>query len=131
MTLQNGYKVVYEVAKDGKRTFYAAKSNVYPNADDLVIASFDDADYRDRVIYEYKGSFYVSEAGHTPAYDENGVPTDERLAAFDQVFLAAGSAAAVAAVEETEPAVVVEDDEPETPVEPEDEEPEELEYEDE
>ena len=38
------------------------------------------------MVYEYKGSFYVTEVGKTPAYDENGVPTDERIEEFDEVF---------------------------------------------
>ena len=87
MNLQNGYKVIYEVAADGKRTFYATKSNVYPNTEDTVLASFNDADYVGKVIYEYKGAFYVS-TGSVPAYDENGVPTDTKIAGFDKVFVA-------------------------------------------
>ena len=85
MNLQNGYKVIYEKAADGKRTFYASKSTAYPNEDDLVIASFNDADYRGKVIYEYKGKFYVS-TGALPAYDENGEPTDTVIEGFDKVF---------------------------------------------
>lgn len=85
MELKNGYKVIYEVAADGKRTFYASKSNVYPTAEDVEIASFNDADYIGKVIYEYKGDFYVS-TGSVPAYDEKGVPTDSKIEGFDQVF---------------------------------------------
>lgn len=85
MDFQNGYKVVYEIAKDGKRTFYAAKSTVYPSDADVELVSFNDADYKGKVIYEYKGNFYVS-TGSIPAYDENGVPTDERIAGFDEVL---------------------------------------------
>ena len=85
MNLQNGYKVIYEKASEGKRTFYASKSNAYPAADDVEIASFNDADYAGKVIYEYKGNFYVS-AGSVPTYDENGVPTDTKIEGFDQVF---------------------------------------------
>jgi hypothetical protein len=85
MELKNGYKVIYEVAADGKRTFYASKSNVYPTAEDVEIASFNDADYVGKVIYEYKGDFYVSN-GSVPAYDKDGVPTDTKIEGFDQVF---------------------------------------------
>jgi hypothetical protein len=85
MNLQNGYKVIYEKAADGKRTFYASKSAIYPNDDDLVVASFNDADYKGKVIYEYKGNFYVS-TGSIPAYDENGVPVDTKIEGFDKVF---------------------------------------------
>lgn len=86
MNYKNGYKVVYEVAADGKRTFYASKSNVYPTADDVVLASFNDADYAGKVIYEYKGEFYVS-TGSIPAYDENGIPTDTKIEGLDKVFV--------------------------------------------
>ena len=85
MNLQNGYKVIYEKAADGKRTFYASKSAIYPNDDDLVVASFNDADYKGKVIYEYKGDFYAS-VGSIPAYDENGVPTDTKLDGFASIF---------------------------------------------
>ena len=85
MKLQNGYKVIYEKAADGKRTFYASKSNVYPNEDDLVIASFNDADYAGKMIYEHEGKFYVT-TGAIPTYNENGVPADEVVEGFDKVF---------------------------------------------
>lgn len=86
MNLQNGYKVIYEKAADGKRTFYASKSTTYPNETDLVIASFNDADYRGKVIYEHKGKFYVS-VGAVPTYNENGEPTDTAIEGFDKVFV--------------------------------------------
>lgn len=79
MDYKNGYKVVYEVAADGERTFYAAKSNAYPTRDeagnitDDVIATFVDKDFEGKTIYEYKGKFYVS-AGRLPAYNEDGEP---------------------------------------------------------
>ena len=85
MELQNGYKVIYEKAADGKRTFYASKSNAYPAAEDIELASFDDADFEGKVIYEHKGKFYVS-VGNLPAYDENGMPTDTLIEGFDEVF---------------------------------------------
>ena len=90
MDLQNGYKVIYEKAADGKRTFYASKleTGKCDTTVDTELASFTDSDYKGKVIYEYKGSFYISE-GKTPAYDEDGVPTDERLSAFDEVFVKA------------------------------------------
>lgn len=89
MNLQNGYKVVYEKAENGKRTFYASKTGICDPAVDTKLGdTFTDSDYMDKVIYEYKGSFYVS-TGSVPSYDENGVPTDERLDAFDEVFIKA------------------------------------------
>ena len=89
MNLQNGYKVIYEKAADGKRTFYASKTGKCdPSVDDQIGDIFVDADYRGKLVYEHKGDFYVAE-GSTPTYDELGVPTDERLAEFDLVFKAA------------------------------------------
>ena len=78
MNLQNGYKVIYEKAADGKRTFYASKSAAYPNENDTEIASFNDKDYQGKVIYEYKNKFYVS----------NGEPLDTVIDDFDKVFIA-------------------------------------------
>ena len=88
MNLQNGYKVIYEKAANGMRTFYASKSTIYPNDDDLVIASFKDEDFRGKVVYEHAGKFYVS-TGAVPAYDENGEPTDTVVDGFDKVFVEA------------------------------------------
>lgn len=103
MKLQNGYKVVYEKAADGKRTFYASKTGVCdPKVDTKLGDTFVDTDYAGKVIYEYKGSFYASK-GSTPAYDENGVPTDDRLSAFDTVFVEASQTPASASLDETEP----------------------------
>jgi hypothetical protein len=122
MKLQNGYKVIYEKAADGKRTFYASKNTKCdPTVDKQLGDAFVDADYAGKVIYEYKGSFYIS-TGKAPAYDENGVPTDERLSAFDEVFVKAEPATPAAineSKEEPEPEKTPE----ETP-EPEDTEPE-------
>jgi hypothetical protein len=79
MEYKNGYKVVYEVAADGERTFYAAKSGKYPTRDeagnivDDVVAYFADADFLGKTVYEYKGKFYVS-AGSLPAFNEDGTP---------------------------------------------------------
>lgn len=86
MKLQNGYKVIYEKAADGKRTFYASKSNVYPTSEDVEIASFSDADFAGKVIYEHAGKFYVSN-GSLPEYDENGKPKDSAVEGFDEIFV--------------------------------------------
>ena len=127
MDYKNGYKVVYEVAADGKRTFYAAKSNEYPTRNeageiiDDVVASFEDADFLGKTIYEYKGQFYVS-AGRVPAYDEDGEPdvaNGETKLDFSKVLEDASPAPATVAdepeVEEPtapeEDAPVAEDDE--------------------
>ena len=90
MKLQNGYKLVYERAADGKRTFYASKTG-YPTENDLELASFVDTDFIGKIVYEHKGKFYVP-TGKVPAYDDNGVPTDALLFSdekFNEVFAAA------------------------------------------
>jgi hypothetical protein len=86
MEYKNGYKVVYEVAANGERTFYATKSNEYPPRDEagnivenemnVKLATFKDVDFRDKTIYEYEGKFYKS-AGRLPAYNEDGEPDVE------------------------------------------------------
>lgn len=90
MNLKNGYKLIYEKAADGKRTFYASKSN-YPTSEDVKLASFADADYRGKVIYEHNGKFYIS-AGRIPAYDENGNPVDTVIESLVNVFEETGDA---------------------------------------
>lgn len=113
MIYKNGYKVVYEVAADGKRTFYAAKSNVYPTRDedgkitDTVLATFDDTEFAGKTIYEYAGEFYVS-TGAVPAYNEDGTPADKKITGFEPLFVEGAEAAAVAEEHVTEPI----DDEP-------------------
>ena len=92
MNYKNDYKVVYEVAANGERTFYAAKSNVYPNRNeageitDTKLASFKDADFAGKTIYEYKGEFYVS-TGSIPKYKEDGTPDDNRIEGFEALFV--------------------------------------------
>lgn len=76
MNLQNGYKVIYEKAADGKRTFYASKTGVFADAeqigDIIEIGKY-------KLIYEKAGRFYGSETG-IPADD------DYCFEAFDKVF---------------------------------------------
>ena len=118
MIYKNGYKVVYEVAADGKRTFYAAKSATYPTRDedgnitDTVLATFNDADFAGKTIYEYAGEFYVS-TGAVPAYNEDGTPKDTKIAGFEALFVEGESEATPAAVEPEVPVYDGEDDEPE------------------
>ena len=98
MIYKNGYKGVYEIAADGKRTFYATKSNAYPGSDDVELASFTDAEYAGKTIYEYKGEFYVS-TGAVPAYNEDGTPKDQKIAGFEKLFVEETSATPAAASE--------------------------------
>ena len=117
MIYKNGYKVVYEIAADGKRTFYAAKSAAYPTRDedgnitDTVLATFNDADFAGKTIYEYAGEFYVS-TGAVPAYNEDGTPKDTKIAGFEALFVEGESEATTAAVEPEAPVADDEDDEP-------------------
>lgn len=117
MIYKNGYKVVYEIAADGKRTFYAAKSAAYPTRDedgnitDTMLATFNDADFAGKTIYEYAGEFYVS-TGAVPAYNEDGTPKDTKIAGFEALFVEGESEATIAAVEPEAPAADDEDDEP-------------------
>ena len=59
MKLENGYKVIYEVAADGKRSFYASKTGVFEGAD--LICEAEIGKYK--LIYEKDGCFYGSESG--------------------------------------------------------------------
>ena len=77
MNLQNGYKVIYEKAADGKRTFYASKTGVFADAE--VITEAEIGKYK--LIYEKAGRFYGSETG-IPAED------DYCFTEFDKVFVA-------------------------------------------
>lgn len=88
MNLQNGYKVIYEKADGSERVFYASKSTGYPAADDVKLASFNNADFIGKVVYEHNGKLYVS-TGTVPAYDENGEPTDTVIEGFEEVFIEA------------------------------------------
>lgn len=108
MIYKNGYKVVYEIAADGKRTFYAAKSAAYPTRDedgnitDTMLATFNDADFAGKTIYEYAGEFYVS-TGAVPAYNEDGTPKDTKIAGFEALFVEGESEAPAADDEDDEP----------------------------
>lgn len=115
MIYKNGYKVVYEIAADGKRTFYAAKSAAYPTRDedgnitDTMLATFNDADFAGKTIYEYAGEFYVS-TGAVPAYNEDGTPKDTKIAGFEALFVEGESEATTAAVKpEADPRTVEEE----------------------
>lgn len=79
MNLQNGYKVIYEKAAEGKRTFYATKNVVCdPTVDDKIIEATI-GEYK--LIYEKAGQFYGS---------TTGIPTadDHCFTEFNKVFCA-------------------------------------------
>lgn len=88
MKLENGYKLIYEVVKDGVREFRASKTGV-PAADDFVLTS--NTIGANRLVYEYKGKLYGTGDKFVPTYDEAGVPTDAQIIAddkFAEVFVA-------------------------------------------
>lgn len=101
MNLQNGYKVIYEKAADGKRTFYASKTGFFADAE--VITEANIGEYK--LIYEKDGRFYGSTTG-IPAED------DFCFEAFDKVFKEGATSEATTVVEEvpTEEPVVEEDE---------------------
>ena len=77
MDLKNGYKVIYDVAKDGKRNFFASKTGVFADAEPI----FTDVEIGDyKLIYEKDGMFYGS---------TTGVPTadDRCFEEFNKVFV--------------------------------------------
>lgn len=76
MKLENGYKVIYEKAADGKRTFYASKSGVFADAEVICEAEIG----KFKLIYEKGGRFYGSETG-IPAEG------DYCFVDFDKVFV--------------------------------------------
>ena len=59
MNLQNGYKVIYEKAADGKRTFYASKTGVFADAEKILEAVI--GEYK--LVYEKNGKLYGSASG--------------------------------------------------------------------
>ena len=89
MNLQNGYKVIYEKAADGKRTFYASKTGLFADAEVITEATI--GEYK--LIYEKAGRFYGSTTG-IPAED------DFCFEAFDKVFKEAKEEPVAPAVEE-------------------------------
>jgi hypothetical protein len=81
MNLQNGYKVIYEKAADGKRTFYATKNVVCdPTVDDKIIESTI-GEYK--LIYEKDHEFYGSTSGIPSDTDDVCLTTEN----FKKVFV--------------------------------------------
>lgn len=80
MNLQNGYKVIYEKAADGKRTFYASKSGVFEDAEAIVEVNI--GEYK--LIYEKDGKFYGSASG-LPT--ENDYCFEEFRAIFEEGYV--------------------------------------------
>jgi hypothetical protein len=85
MNLQNGYKVIYAVAKDGMRTVYASKTGTFTDAEQMG-APVEIGKYK--LVYEKNGKIYCSETP-TPNFDENGEPTDSVAESFEELFVEA------------------------------------------
>ena len=99
MNLQNGYKVIYEKAADGKRTFYATKNVACDPAIDDKIVEAAIGEYK--LIYEKDGQLYGS---------TTGIPTagDRCFTEADKVFKVAVEEPVTTAAEEPvaeEPAI--------------------------
>ena len=92
MELKNGYKVIYDVAKNGERNFYASKTGVFADAEPL-LESVKIGDYK--LIYEKEGMFYGSTTG-IPAAD------DYCFEAFNKVFVEGTEEVTTAEVEQSE-----------------------------
>ncbi len=123
MTLQNGYKKIYEHAANGERTIYATASDVCDPAVDTKLGSFVDAEFAGRFLYEHNGKIYAA-VENIPAYDKNGVPTDDCILDLSGVAKMANESdaqvpAAVAELEPVGPAAADPEDEPETTEDPE------------
>ena len=73
MNLKNGYKVMYEVIEDGKRTFLASKTGVFADAKEIDSFAFG----------SYKTVYQTTEGLFGRTADGN----DIRLEAFDKVFV--------------------------------------------
>lgn len=93
MKLQNGYKVIYDKAAMGEHVFYASKTSVFADADEICRL----AAGQYKLVYEKNGQFYGS---------ATGIPTDSDrcFTEFDKVFVETEEAANEAVVETEEPA---------------------------
>lgn len=83
MNLQNGYKVLYAVAADGKRTIYASKTGTFAGAE-KISEPVEIGKYK--LIYEKDGKIYCS-VTNTPNFNEDGEPVDTVIEGFDKVFV--------------------------------------------
>jgi hypothetical protein len=59
MNLQNGYKVIYDSAVNNEHTFYASKTGVFADAEEIVKLAA--GEYK--LVYEKNGCVYGSKTG--------------------------------------------------------------------
>lgn len=117
MKLENGYKLIYEVIKDGVREFRASQTGV-PTEDDYVLTSNKIGE--NRLIYQYENKFYGTGDKPIPTYNEDGTPADEVLIseeAFAEVFVAKNDEPNETNEEQVTPVVEETEKGDETPVE--------------
>lgn len=110
MKLENGYKLIYEVIKDGVREFRASKTGAPADNDYLLTENTIGAN---RLVYEYEGKLYGTGDKFVPTYDESGVPTDTALIsdeAFAEVFVAKEPVEDSESVEDSEPDAPADDE---------------------
>ena len=67
MNLQNGYKVIYDSAANNEHIFYASKTGVFADAEEIVKLAA--GEYK--LVYEKNGCIYGSKTG-VPTEDEIG-----------------------------------------------------------
>jgi hypothetical protein len=75
MNLQNGYKVIYDSAVNNEHAFYASKTGVFADAEEIVKLAA--GEYK--LVYEKNGCVYGSKTG-VPAEG------DHCFTDFDKVF---------------------------------------------
>ena len=92
MDLQNGYKVIYDSAVNNEHTFYASKTGVFADAEEIV--KLVAGEYK--LVYEKNGCVYGSKTG-VPAED------DTCFAEFNKVFTAEADEPVVEDETEKEP----------------------------
>ena len=92
MNLQNGYKVIYDSAVNNEHTFYASKTGVFADAEEIVKLAA--GEYK--LVYEKNGCIYGS---------KTGIPSenDSCFTEFDKIFKAAGEEPEDEVVETPEP----------------------------
>lgn len=100
MELKNGYKVIYDKAANNEHVFFAAKTNGFTGAEEIVSVAA--GEYK--LVYEKAGKFYGSKTG-VPAEG------DYCFVEFDKVFAEEASAPVV--VNEDQPTVETIVEEPE------------------
>ena len=87
MDLTNGYKVIYEAKSenDGTRSFYAAKSNEYPTAEDRLLKTFNKGELEGKTVYECEGVLYAVE-NTANRFNEDGSPAGTPIFDFNTTF---------------------------------------------